>query len=372
MARTERVPTGRDLERINDGRVAEYFGIPQQEPVQARETVLRDRDTLIAGRANRRGTTLMITRPRDVWPWLGREREPRKKGTVLLVVASLLVSVLAAGQGYVSWFAQFDFIRAAKHHVVPSAIEALGLDAGAVIFALLALALARLERSALVPRVLNVSCAAGSLMMNVLGADLQSVRSIIIYALPSALYATASDRLIAVVRQHALPAEAGEEERRSAWAMAWRAVLRVLRVVATIVLYLLRLVFAAPSTVTGLRRLLLQMTPLPEGAVKDPGSGGREAHSGGGPGRGRRRRRPRKAAGDRAPSKKSVLLALYAAHARFGDRAQVSQVAREIAPQAGLGSGTARAYLYDLLDKTPASNLPRVRAELTAAGRDAS
>ena len=39
----------------------------------------------------------------------------RPKGTVLLVIASLLVLALAAGQGYVSWFAQFRFILAAKH-----------------------------------------------------------------------------------------------------------------------------------------------------------------------------------------------------------------------------------------------------------------
>ena len=98
-----------------------------------------------------------------------------------------MVLALAAGQGYVSWFAQFRFILAAKHADTASGIEALGLDAGAVIFALLALAMVRLHRRAIVPRILNVSCAAGSLAMNVLGADLTSPRSIAIYALPSAL-----------------------------------------------------------------------------------------------------------------------------------------------------------------------------------------
>ena len=305
---------------------------------------------------------MMITRPRDVWPWLRRAGRDRKKGTVLLVFASLLVLMLAGGQGYVSWFAQFDFIRAAKHHAVPSGIEALGLDTGAVIFALLALALVRLERHAVVPRILNVSCAAGSLAMNVLAADLQSPRSVVIYALPSALYATASDQLIAVVRRHALPARVDEEEQRSSWAMAWRAAMRVLRVLATILLYLLRFFFAFNSTFLGLRRLLLQLTPLPERAVK-------ESAADGGSGQGDRGRR--RIGRDKLPSKKSVLLALYAAHQGFGDRTQASQVASEIAAQAGLGKGTARAYIYELLNKTRASDLKRVRADLSA-GRDAS
>src|SRR6266542_154599 len=93
--------------------------------------------TIQAGHANRRGTTLLISRPRDFWPWLTSRRErtprgPRKPGTVLLVEA--------AAQGYVSWFAQYGFIRAAKHASLASGLEALGLDTGAVIFALLALA----------------------------------------------------------------------------------------------------------------------------------------------------------------------------------------------------------------------------------------
>ena len=227
--------------------------------------------SLVAGRANRAGTTLVINRPSDVWPWLARRKENRSKGTVLLVVASFLVLVLAAGQGYVSWFAQFGFINAAKHAVLASGIEALGLDTGAVIFALLALALVRLQRRAIVPRILNVSCACGSLAMNVLAADLASPRSIAIYALPSALYATASDQLIAVVRRHALPAKVDEDEQRSAWAMAWRALVRVVRGLALTVawvlrvpLYLLRLLIAPTDTFGGLRQLVMALTPLPE------------------------------------------------------------------------------------------------------------
>ena len=49
-------------------------------------------------------------------------------------------------------------------------------------------------------------------------------------------------------------------------------------------------------------------------------------------------------------TKKAVLLALYRAHPDHGNRATVSRVAAELAPQAGLQAGTARSYLYAELD----------------------
>jgi hypothetical protein len=131
------------------------------------------------------------TRPRK------RERRQRPPGTVLLLSAALLLLVLAVAQGYVSWRAQYGFIFAAKHTGLASALEALGLDTGAVIFALLGLAHARMGRPARLERTLNVACALGSGAMNVLAADLASPRSVAVYTLPAVLYACASDRLIA-------------------------------------------------------------------------------------------------------------------------------------------------------------------------------
>ncbi len=127
--------------------------------------------------------------------------EQRDGGTLLLVVASALLLLLAAAQGYVSFRAQYTFIDQAKHAHIPSLLEALGLDTGAVIFALLALSLARRGRRGSVERVLNVACALGSMTMNLLAANLASPRSVTVWVLPSALYALASDRLIAVVRR---------------------------------------------------------------------------------------------------------------------------------------------------------------------------
>ena len=75
-------------------------------------------------------------------------RADRGDGGALLTVASGLLLLLAAAQGYVSFRAQYTFVDHAKHSQVPSTLEALGLDTGAVIFALLALSLARRGRRA--------------------------------------------------------------------------------------------------------------------------------------------------------------------------------------------------------------------------------
>jgi hypothetical protein len=120
-----------------------------------------------------------------------------KPGGALIWLAALLLLALAAAQGFVSWRAQYGFIFAAKHDHTASGLQALGLDTGAVIFALLGLALARMGRSAVIERTLNIACALGSAAMNVLAADLGSPRSIVVYTMPAVLYTACSDRLIA-------------------------------------------------------------------------------------------------------------------------------------------------------------------------------
>jgi hypothetical protein len=177
------------------------------------------------------------------------EHVKRPPGTVLLCCAALLLLALAVAQGYVSWRAQYNFVFAAKREHLPSVLEALGLDTGAVIFALLGLAHARMGRPARIERTLNLACAFGSMTMNLLGADLGSPRSVAVYVLPAVLYAACSDRLIATAG-HA----AGVQE-TSLW-----------RYLGVALLYGLRAVLAFPSTAKGLRQRLLQATPLPTAA----------------------------------------------------------------------------------------------------------
>lgn len=262
-----------------------------------------------------------------------RMRDKVKPGSVLLWSAAILLLGLAAAQGYVSWRAQFAFINSAKHAKVPSALEAIGLDTGAVIFALLGLAHARMGRPARIERVLNVSCALGSMVMNLLGADLGSPRSVAVYVLPPLLYAACSDRLIATA------AIAGGAPPSSVW-----------NFLGTASLYGLRALVAFPSTASGLRRKLLAATPLPEAPAQalpvDPAGGPAQASS-----TGRRPAgRPRPARLRKGESKKAVLLRLYADHPGHGDRSAVSRVATELAPAANLQASTARNYLYAALD----------------------
>ena len=105
-------------------------------------------------------------------------------GGVLITAAGLLLLALAAAMGAVSWHAQFAFIYAIKHVRVAAVLEALGLDCGAVVFAILGIALARLGRRAVIERALVCVCAVGSCAMNAAGADLGSPRSVAVFMMP--------------------------------------------------------------------------------------------------------------------------------------------------------------------------------------------
>jgi hypothetical protein len=312
---------------------------------------------LVSGAA-RRSEHVIITKWGIDWPWRRRARKPaeagggRDAGTLLLAGASVLLAAEAAAMGVVSWHAQYAFVFAAKHQQTASAMEALGLDAGAVIFALLAIALARLRRRAVIERVLVVVCAAGSCGMNLLAANLGSPRSVAVYVMPPVLFAATSDRLVAVVRRAAMgPRDDGPQ--RSAW-----------RALGLALLYVLRFALAAPSTAKGARQALLNATPLPAteplaiGPRKDepgqrcPGCGtwfawmfcpGCGHGRGAGDGQDGTRREP-----PREGTKTARFLALVAE--RYGplagfDLSKVSRVAGELAPEVGLHPGSARTAL---------------------------
>jgi hypothetical protein len=279
------------------------------------------------------------------WPWRRGSREPSETrgglevGAVLLAGASFLLAADAAAMGVVSWHAQFAFVFAAKHQMMASALEALGLDAGAVIFAVLGIALARLRRRAVIERILVVACAAGSCAMNLLAADLGSPRSIAVYGLPPVLFAAMSDRLVAVIRRAAMGKREDDDSQRSAW-----------RAVGLALLYLLRFAFAPPSTAKGARLALLNATPLPGSASAgplaiDPPRAHRVPD-------GRphgslvadqdRRREPRE--GTKTARFLALVVERHGPLAGF-DLGKVSRVAGELAPEVGLHVGSARTAL---------------------------
>ena len=143
-------------------------------------------------------------------------------GRWLIAGSCVLLAGLAVAMGVTSFHAQFTYIFATKRQWTPALLEAIGLDAGAVIFSLLGIALARLGRRALVERVLVVTCALGSCGMNVLNANLGSPRSVAVYAMPPVLFALSSDRLDRGRPQAALGKAADDVAQRSAWHLAGR------------------------------------------------------------------------------------------------------------------------------------------------------
>ena len=195
-------------------------------------------------------------------------------------------------------------------------IEALLLDLLMIVFTLLALGLSRAGKSSRTERILILACAVASAYMNVSAADTASPRSVVAYAVAPVALAVVVDRVVAVIRRHVLAAEEA-----SAWTAMGRALLAASRVAGVTALYSLRFVLAPPSTATGLRRMVLDAAPLP----------GLDAPE-----------EPR--AIDPPPTKKAALLALYRVHPEYGVRASAARVAAELAPQAGLQPGTARAY----------------------------
>jgi hypothetical protein len=249
----------------------------------------------------------------------GAERAP---GSALVSAATILLGLLAAGLFVVSLAAQYRYVFAVKHQSLPSAIEAIGLDAGMAIFSLLALGLAMAGQSARIERGLIVVCALASAGQNYAAADVTSPRSVAAYVVPPLFLALVVDRVVAVVRRHVLSDAEG-----SVWATVGRSAAAGARGAGVFLLYVLRLVLAPTSTATGLRRVVLNAAPLP----------GREAPE-------------ERQAIDPPPTKKAALLALYREHADYGNRDVAAKVAAELAAQAGLQPGTARAYLYAELE----------------------
>jgi hypothetical protein len=158
----------------------------------------------------------------------------------------------------VSWDAQFVMVREARRVTVIAAVEAAIPDAGALIFASLAIALALHGRRALRPRALNLACVGVSLAMNALAAG-RGWRDVTIWVMPAAVYALASDTLIGVVRAWALA-----RMRPGARSLDGEEV-TPLAVAGAVVLWLLRLGLAPASTLSGFRRWVIEDCPVAPG-----------------------------------------------------------------------------------------------------------
>lgn len=271
----------------------------------------------------------MITNVRRI---AGAERAP---GSRLVLAATILLGLLAAALFIVTLNAQFKYVFAVKQQAIPSMIEAASLDLGMAIFTLLALGLAMAGQAARIERVLIVACAAGSAAQNYAAADVTSPRSVAAYVAPSLFLALVVNRVVAVMRRHVL---GGDE--RSVWATVGRALARMFRALAVVLLYGLRFVLAPPSTGMGLRRVVLNATPLPAApelpaaeevpAIEPPAV-----------------TEPPELEG---ASKKARLAWWYQRDQDYGNRAAAAAAAKRLAPKVDLSEGTARAYIGAILD----------------------
>ena len=247
---------------------------------------------------------------------------------LLLTTASLLLLALAAAMGIVSWHAQYAFIFSVKHQQSASALEALGLDAGAVVFSVLGIVLARVGRRAAIERMLVCVCAAWSCVMNAAGADLGSMRSVTAFVMPPVLFAITSDRLVSVIRRIALGPRADAEVQRSAW-----------RAGGVAALYALRLAAAPASTFLGARAALLAATPLPGHDTLPVPEGGQLSAPPHRERAGRCRRH--------GPTKAELLTSLAGERHDLATVPldKVSRLATEVAGEIGYHPGTARRVL---------------------------
>jgi hypothetical protein len=188
-------------------------------------------------------------------------------GALALAVALIGLVLLAAAMGYVSYKAQRGYIAAHKAGQDRAVtLEALGLDAGAVIFAALAFAAALRGRTALRARVGNLACVAGSVAMNAMSADFGSVGSVAVWVLPAVLYAGASDTLVVEIQARVLDRRGHADAQASLAGM----VAKLARGVGGTLLWLLRLLLAARSTMGGFRAWVIETAPVAPGRRAAP------------------------------------------------------------------------------------------------------
>ena len=279
----------------------------------------------------------------------------RDSGRAWLRNAIVALGVLAAAAAVVSWDAQYLMIGQVRRAPAIAALEAGIPDAGALIFAALGIALALHGRRALRPRTLNVACVGISLAMNAMAAG-RGWRDVAIWVMPAAVYALASDTLIGVVRARALarmrPGDQsldGEE-------------VTPLAVAGAVVLWLLRLALAPPSTLTGFRRWVVEECPAAPGRAAAPVPPAPLALL---PAGEARHGRPPRRRADGRPGKQDLLIALASQRhdLRRVPLGQVARIAGTIGAEVDLHQGTARRVLRAYVLALQSNTAPGSRAE---------
>ena len=261
--------------------------------------------------------------------------------------AIIALGVLAAAAAAVSFAAQYKLVFAAKGVPWAAALEAGIPDVGSMVFACQGIALALKGKRAIRARALNVACVGLSLAMNALAAK-SGWRDMAVWVMPSAVYALASDTLIGVIRASVLAGQGRTDDGRT-----------MLDVFGGLLLWVLRLTLAPPSTLAGFRRWVVDSCPVAPGltaaviapnvaalpaAPETPGSAAIPAIDPEPEAQAKATSPVRR----RGESKTARFLALVRdRHGELADidPAKVGRIASDLAPEVGLNAGAARAAL---------------------------
>ena len=281
---------------------------------------------------------------RGAWaPGPGLPGEAADRAGTWLRFAGVAVGLVAAAAAAVSYEAQWRLVYRDKHEVGVSYIQAAIPDLGSLVFACFGIALALHGKRAIRARLLNVLCVGISIVMNALAAR-SGWAGLAVWVMSPVIYALASDTLIGVIRAYVIA-----RQKRLRETLADEGI-TPLQIVGAVLLWLLRLAWAPPSTLKGFHRWVKSLPaappmrqPVPVNppelrvsspkAVKRP-KRDRPAITNNGSPRG----------GTKQEHFLTLVMARYGPLTEFDIRA-VSRAAAELAPEAELHPGTARKVL---------------------------
>jgi hypothetical protein len=256
-------------------------------------------------------------------------------------VAVGLVAVAAAA---VSYEAQWRLVYRDKHELGISYIQAAIPDLGSLVFACFGIALALHSKRAIRARLLNLLCVGISITMNAL-ASRSGWSALAVWVMSPVIYALASDTLIGVIRAYVIA-----QHKRLHVTLADDGI-TPLQLAAAVLLWLLRLAWAPPSTIRGFTRWVKSLPTAPPMRPQAAADAPPEVTAAGpkavnGPDRERlaiaNSRRPRE--GTKQEQFLTLVIARYGPLTEFDIKA-VSRAAAELAPEAELHPGTARKIL---------------------------
>jgi hypothetical protein len=252
------------------------------------------------------------------------------------------VGLVAVAAAVVSYQAQWRLVYADKHQAGVSYLQAAIPDLGSVVFACFGIALALHGKRAIRARLLNLLCVGISITMNALAAE-PGWTGLAVWVMSPVIYALASDTLIGVIRAYVIA-----RHRQLGEALADDEI-TPLHLAGAVLLWLLRLALAPPSTLKGFHGWVKGLPAAPP--ARQGAQNGRPTVTGTGPEpvKGQPARPVIHAGrGPRGGTKQDQFLTLVIA--RYGpltefDLKAVSRAAAELAPEAELHPGTARKIL---------------------------